>query len=507
MHYKYFILFLLSALLMGSCKEEPSQVTNKKSVKIAKAAGPQPGCLHCHAKVSLDQHHNLSCTRCHEGDNTAIEKKTAHAGLIKEPAGPENMAKKCGKCHGGQIQSCAGSLHFTLKNAINLTRRHFGATDTLKSLTAIPLKEEKPALSLVDDMLRRRCLRCHVYSKGDDYPYINRGAGCASCHLQFSGGRLTSHHFLKAPGDWQCISCHYANHVGADYYGQFEHDLNSEYQTPYTTSEPYFRPYGVEVHDLVPDIHQEKGMICIDCHSGKNLKTNSTSLTRSLRFAPLTRSLRFAPLTCLSCHGWQPGDSAPTRDNLKIIKGKLILTDRSGRNHPVSSLHHPAHKKYGKQVDCQVCHAQWSFNDQGTYMLRSETDDFEMMDRMIVQSSSWVEHLLEHNINTDEDEIDPAMPDGITGKIRPGIWYMGYGQRRWENIIIRRDSDGVIKVFRPILDLHLFAVDEKGKVVFDNLTGKGDGLLPYTPHTTGLAGLFYLERFAHLLDEDTRTRP
>jgi hypothetical protein len=54
-------------------------------------------------------------------------------------------------------------------------------------------------------------------------------------------------------------------------------------------------------------------------------------------------------------------------------------------------------------------------------------------------------------------------------------------------------------VFRPILDLSLSAVAKDGNVIFDNLTGSGDGLLPYTPHTTGLAGIFYLNRFSHLL--------
>ncbi len=484
-------------MLVGGCKEERPQFTKNKPAGATQAAAPQPGCLHCHAEISLDQYHDLPCIDCHHGNNATGDKKTAHKGLIRRPADPENMVTTCGKCHAKQLQECVGSLHFTLKNAINLTRKHFGATNSLGSLTKIPLQEDNPSLSLVDDMLRRKCLRCHVYSKGDDYPYIKRGAGCAACHLQFSGGSLTSHHFLKEPGDWQCISCHYANHVGADYYGQFEHDFNSEYRTPYTTSEPYFRPYGVEVHDLAPDIHQQKGLICIDCHSGRTLKSDTNSRTRSIRFAPLT---------CLTCHGRQPGDPPPKNNNLKVIKGKLILTDRAGHNHPVPSLRHPAHKKYGRNVACQVCHAQWSFNDAGTYLLRSETDDFEMMERLTVQSSSLVEHFLDHNLNSDEDELDPTMPDGITGKTRPGIWYKGFGQRRWENIIIRRDSDGVIKVFRPILDLHLSAVDSSGQVLFDNLTGQGNGLFPYTPHTTGPAGLFYLNRFGHLLREHNETK-
>ncbi len=488
MHYKYFLIVLALAVLVAGCKDDVPQAAKETAAPDSPPVVSLPGCKGCHGKLTLDQHHNLACDSCHLGDNTATDKQKAHAGLVAEPASPDNMTKSCGRCHPKQIQGCMGSLHLSLKKAINLTRKHFGATDTIDSLISIPLQEQDPVLALVDDMLRRRCLRCHLYSKGDDYPYITRGTGCAACHLQFSGGKLQSHRFLKSPGDWQCISCHYANHVGADYYGQFEHDYNWEYRTPYTTSEQYIRPYGVEVQDLVADIHQQKGLICIDCHAGQQMqgeqKQNSDKIT------------------CLTCHG-KPRRSSqlPKIRGLKQDKGKRVFTDHAGHTHPVPMLRHPAHKKYGSQVSCQVCHAQWSFNDAGTYLLRSETDDFDMMERLTVQSSSWVENLLDHNLNTDEDELDPVMPDGITGKMRTGIWYKGFGQRRWENIIVQRDTDGIIKVFRPILNLHLTAVDSEERVLFDNLTGNGDGLLPYTPHTTGPAGLFYRARFHHLLQQ------
>jgi hypothetical protein len=118
---------------------------------------------------------------------------------------------------------------------------------------------------------------------------------------------------------------------------------------------------------------------------------------------------------------------------------------------------------------------------------------------LTVQSSSEIERLLEHNINSSQQELPPTMRDGLTGESRPGVWYMGYGQRRWENILIQKDADGIIKVFRPVLDLRLSMVEANGQVPFDNLKGKDDGLRPYTPHTTGHAGLFYLDRFKHLL--------
>lgn len=487
MHYKSFLFFLVIVFFAYGCKEEHKEkppMPVAPETTVTEVVVPEPGCANCHTDIVMDQYHAFDCTECHQGDNQTAEKQTAHSGLVSEPASPDNMSASCGRCHPEQIERCRKSLHFTLTNEVNLTRKHFGAKTELQSLTEIPTQDDKSGLSLVDDMLRRRCLRCHVYSSGDDYPYTTRGKGCAACHLQFIDGKLQRHTFFKTPGDWQCVSCHYANHVGADYYGQYEHDFNWEYRTPYTTTEPFVRPYGVELHDLVPDIHQQKGLVCTDCHDENSLKSPSdTGMPR-----------------CSTCHLWKPGDPKPPADNIRIVDNALVLTDKSGEEHLISAMRDPAHARYGKEVACQVCHAQWAFNDGGTYLLRSESDDFDPMERLIVQSSSWVEYLLDRNLNSAEDEIDPVMADGITGQVRPGVWYMGYTQRRWSDILIRRDTDGIIKVFRPILDLHLSAVDADEDVLFDNLEGRGSGLLPYTPHTTGPAGLFYLQRFSSLLD-------
>ena len=131
----------------------------------------------------------------------------------------------------------------------------------------------------------------------------------------------------------------------------------------------------------------------------------------------------------------------------------------------------------------------------------SYSDEIDSWERLTVQSSSEVEIFLEHNLYSEEDELEPTMLDSINGQQKPGVWYLGFTQRRWENILIDLDSDGIIKVFRPILDLRISAVDEEGELLFDNLKGKASGLLPYTPHTTGPAGLFYEQRFIHILRE------
>jgi hypothetical protein len=278
------------------------------------------------------------------------------------------------------------------------------------------------------------------------------------------------------------MSCHYGNYVGSDYHGRYEHDFHWEYRTPHTTKNTVVRPYGVEFHDLAADIHQQRGLVCIDCHqdSGHNA---------------------LPALTCESCHGWKPGQTPPPLRHLQVRDKTLILNTRqSGKEFAIPPMSHPAHQTYRKTVACQVCHGQWSFNDAPTYLLLSKIEEYEPWERLTVQASSEIERLLEHNLYSDTSELPPTMRDGLTGAPRPGIWYMGYGKRRWEDMIIRKDTDGVIKVFRPILDLHLSLIEADGSVPFDNIGGQGSGLRPYTPHTTGHAGLFYLDRFKHLLN-------
>ena len=478
----YFALLLIILLFLSGCRAEetPPKTQASPPAQPAMPTTGKIGCVGCHDNIKLDPAHDLPCISCHKGLDNEGRIEQAHAGLIARPAHPANMAVACGSCHPQQLKEAAQSLHFTLHNEINAIRRHFGAQAPLDAPPDIP---DTTALStpqaLADDMLRRRCLRCHVYSPGDDYPAITHGTGCSACHLPFEGGKLQSHAFVP-PTDNQCLSCHYANYVGGDYYGRYEHDYHWEYRTPYTTRNTPTRPYGIENHNLAADIHQQRGLTCIDCHqsSGHN---------------------RSPALTCDGCHDWRPGKPAPLLRNLQARDKTLVLTSRrSGKEYTIPAMKHPVHQLYRKSVACQVCHAQWSVNDSTTHLLLSKTDEYDPWERLTVQSSSEVETLLEHNLGA-TDELPTTMRDGLTGASRPGIWYQGFGQRRWENMLIEKDTDGIIKVFRPVLDLRLSMVEADGQVIFDNIKGAGTGLRPYTPHTTGHAGLFYLDRFKHLL--------
>lgn len=447
-------------------------------------------CIDCHQQVTVDSNHQFRCSSCHGGQDDTDEKELAHTELIASPAHPDNMEMSCGTCHEEQVKQLPASLHYTLDNLVGLVRDSFGADDRVSRLIDIPEHEDiETILQLSDDMLRRRCLRCHLFGSGDSYRKTNRATGCGACHLtRDSHGQTEDHVFTKTPDDSRCLSCHYGNYVGADYHGRSEHDFNEEYRTPYFTNMDT-RPYGVEYRELAADIHQQRGMGCVDCHSGDHLMGIG--------------NISIDP-ACIDCHDHESLTARQPTNVEKTEDGFSLNSMVSGRSHLLPLMKDSAHKRYSGKVACQVCHGQWSFNDHATHLLRSDLDEYDEWDRLTVQGSSEIEQFLEHNLDYDNEELPPQMRDQITGEFRDGVWYKGYTMRRWEWPLLGRDSEGIITVVRPILNLSLSWIDEDENVPFDSIRSSAEngGMLPYVPHTTGPAGLFYEQRIRDFLQKE-----
>jgi hypothetical protein len=471
MNYAFHLMVLL--LMLSGCTGE-----ERNTVSLLT-------CVDCHT-VHTDANHQQACISCHKGNDQATDQETAHAGYIPSPAHPEHLVESCGSCHAEITDKIGDSMHFTLNNSTNLFRKAFGAESELASFLDTPQNNDpESVLELADDLLRRRCFQCHPYNSGDNYPNVTHGTGCASCHMVFAEGKVESHSFQK-PGDAQCLSCHYGNYVGFDYYGHFEHDLNYEYRTPFTTKDKHFRPYGVEYHQLKPDVHQVRGMACIDCHKGEELMQKEGKKP-----------------SCKACHSREELKRSLPAD-VEKLEGGFILHGRDGKEHSIPLMKHPAHKEQAETISCQACHAQWTYNDYGKHFLRSDTDDFDEWYLLSVQGNFEIETLIENNTDFDKDELPAIMTDKITGEPEPGLWHKGYTMRRWETPILGRDENGTITTMRPQLDYFLSWIDEEETVRFDSVQSqaKKSGIRPYVPHTTGPAGIFYRERIQQFLAQE-----
>ncbi len=478
----------LTLLLTSGCSQDKIEEEDTASQTVVVQEPSNYKCLDCHAH-ELDSNHNFACTSCHQGHENTGSKEEAHAGLISRPAHPESMKASCGPCHQKQVTGSHDSLHFTSRNEINTVRRAFGATNDLIRAEDIPVHENPAtALELVDDLLRRRCLRCHISYDGDNYSETLRGVGCAACHLEFKNGQLSSHTFVRRTPDQQCLHCHNSNFVGFDYYGRYEHDFHWDYRTPYKKNgSEAERPYGVEYRQLSTDIHLQAGMACIDCHPGSGLMSAASQT-----------------ISCRDCHAF--ASTTSHQASLKKEDEKTFFTSAE-RTYLVPQMSNPAHKKYGAIATCTACHALWTYNDEGTHLFRQDAEEYDDWEALSVQGSYEVEREIFVNLNTDEGYPYPFMSDKLTGKGYFGLWHKGYELRRWEFPIICKDEEGKFTTCRPILDIHLTWMDSEGEVIFDNARpGKAPayGLLPYTPHTIGKAGPFFKQRLQtnlHLLDQ------
>lgn len=151
----------LIALLAACSREEPEQPVVTPPASTEQDLPIKQGCQGCH-QVRLDENHNFACSGCHQGTEQGQGKDEAHVGLVSAPARSERMTEFCGSCHGRLTDASKATKHFSLADEINLVRQSFGANHDLSDPNAIPENEPPETVQdLADDMLRRRCLRCH----------------------------------------------------------------------------------------------------------------------------------------------------------------------------------------------------------------------------------------------------------------------------------------------------------------------------------------------------------
>lgn len=397
------------------------------------------------------------------------------------PAHPDNMVEVCARCHPNEVQAALKSDHFTLKDEIGRTWKAFFpaspplSIQTLKDYDTTHINSQEDAVA---DALKRRCLKCHPYYKGDEYDGTKRGTGCAACHLYNTNSIKLFHRFDLTVKDDRCLSCHYSNFTGSDYYGRFEKDYEEDFRAPLVHGKLPPRPYGVEWRDMQPDVHKKAGMICKDCHD-KQL-CDIQSQTSSMQAKP-----------CTSCH---------------IATSKA---DADKHHPPIMDTSRIGHRQEDMdKVACQVCHAVWSFQDKGRSLLCQEEPSWSDWMYLGTQGSSEVEkqvfsHAIKFGYITTEELADTTkqllyqqspcdeqakMTDKLSGKEHTGLWFEGFEERGWANPLICLDKTGRLQIARPLLDLTITYQNKHGETI--TIGNKGVRWISYIPHTIGKADMF-----------------
>jgi hypothetical protein len=185
-------------------------------------------------------HLRLGCKTCHGGDENGGSKAAAHKGLIVRPS---DDLKACGNCHKAIADTYAKSLHYTSAGQRHGVKARFSPAE----------------LAMFDKkVFNQSCRSCH--------------ASCGDCHVKsppvsgISLGLIAGHKFVKKDEGKTCAFCH-----GGRVYPEF-------------TGE-----YGGS-----PDVHYQKGMMCMDCHKKSEIHGDGT-------MAMNKQSVKDRP-RCVACH-------------------------------------------------------------------------------------------------------------------------------------------------------------------------------------------------------------
>ncbi len=472
-------------------------------------------CLRCHQGIeSAGTGHAFACRICHVLPQDRDQALEDHSRIMRNPARLSSAQKICSPCHQSQVQNFQTSLHATLAGIINQTRFLFGAQERAfppvhgagENLPLLPSAIEnidRPA-DLVDDLLRRKCLRCHVEAAGSELTPPYRGRGCAACHVLYApDGRYQGQdqaidrsqkgypkvHGLTADiPDSQCLKCHQPNYVGSDAYGLFERDYDSFFQEAVLGDRQAHEHTQGAVHSLAQDVHTKRGLQCVDCHSRDDVMGDGR---------PAAFALDSPGTSCQECHGgFACSEPNSEVEGLHIESGKWFFEAQDGtrRRVPLFVPNTPSHDPgVHSRLRCSACHAQWTAHDYGLSLQRQDGGDFRVWTYLIRQGDHRLKEELE-KLLADADRT-PTSRDLLTGKSRQGVWLKGYRFRRWENMVLGVDHQDRISLLRPLHQYQISYVDDQGRVLLDSvIPERGDGqgpgwaYMPYVPHTTAKQG-------------------
>jgi len=431
----------------------------------------------------------------------------------------------------------------------------------------------KPTDHRVDDFMNKKCLRCHTQSASPHRAGDYRGTGCASCHMVYSNdglsltrdravqsgqkrdtrkndsrfdyktatGSLTNrrgypvlHKFTVAVPSVQCEHCHNNNGVGNEYEGLFAKParpnfLNHDVQA----GQPVL--YGRQHEFLLPDIHREKGMHCIDCHGIDEVKADATEHA-TMHDAVAIR--------CETCHGsateppqayqlvesdsWTQAltrgnslnpnlkdkikagdvvlsgpDGKPMPHILKIKDDWVLISKLTGKKHVIPLIQEMKNAPDAHQIDshmakveCSACHARWSAAEYGLHVIREpklETGKWKDW----TFSDPVLQSLLAAN-----GKEPLAIPEGMldwnsakrkVGKLEgtwtPGVWLDIVTDSGWGQPILGINRRGKVSVMKPrypyfVTDF-MSSGEEPQRAAVLKTDNNRPGLLwtAYTPHT------------------------
>lgn len=331
-----------------------------------------------------------------------------------------------------------------------------------------------------DSQWRKSCARCHFWNEGKQAPADYRAQGCAACHYLYDNDGLYKgddptipkdepghgklHQISTAIPATQCIHCHNrGGRTGVSYEGRVESDF---YGTPFMEGKHSDQKFhGKYYNTPMMDIHYEKGMECIDCHTQFDTMGDGNLYSK--------KHEQFET-RCQDCHGTYKegikttkvtdpkdrvvrlGSVSPNYENkvgdemvvsgrgnkytnVKVIDGEVILISKfDGREHLSSvitgkkGIHSiPQHQE---RMECWTCHARHTSQCYGCHDYYNQTGKGK---------------------------------DKLTGKKSYGKWPEFRSFVRYEEPPLGIGAKGLVTTYIPGCQVQFTAISNDGKIMGD----------------------------------------
>lgn len=419
-------------------------------------------CLLCHsAMTGLSESHNpsvMGCVACHQGDAYATSKSKAHRNMILVPGNFSNVQQTCGtqNCHPDMANRMQKSLMTSQSGIIAVDKFVFGETASLNDTFNV----KNLGHSAADTHLRNLCAGCHLgmeKTKTGNAGWLERGGGCNACHLHYSDEATQSMKRMQAKNSAnfpeihpsidiqvsndRCLSCHSrSGRISLNYEGWNE---TAEGTTANSLAKTRVLPDERLLEFIQADVHHEKGMSCIDCHTSYDLMGDGKHHAHKEEAVGIQ---------CVDCHNSGKVSSIAvsllpdkesqmivwlrkTNPKTKVVQTKInmqallntsvdslnriFLTDKlTGKDHESKPAASVCTKGKGhSRLSCEACHTAWVPQCIGCHnSFEKETVGFDLLTGKTTKST-WVEFAGKSmaeppvlGINSTTNKVVTAMP-------------------------------------------------------------------------------------------------
>ncbi len=437
------------------------------------------GCIRCHKAIESigEEHEDLSCEDCHQGNPQGAIKEAAHAGLYANPGDLHIVEDTCGACHEAIVSRVRKSLHATSAGIISGARYLWAAQREKNALYAVrdiededgevpeelgaveslrQLPRYKGSKQAIDDYLRNQCLRCHLWTKGAQRPGDYRSSGCSACHVLYAddglsrsadaaipkdkAGHPTRHEITtKIPAE-QCVHCHNrGGRTGVSFLGMMESD---GYGTPFRSDGTrQAKLHGKQYNYLQRDLHMEAGVYCIDCHTlndihgdgniyskrEQGVEIECTDCRGDIESYSTMKTSRGNPITHLKKQNEQILLRTKIHGKLRTIPQVRALAERNALPAAMQIRGHL------ERLECYACHARWAPQCYGCHA---------KMD-MGKKGYDWVDEAKEATCG----------------------WEESRSYLRWETPVLGINSEGKVSPFATGCQAIFTQIGEDGKAV------------------------------------------